>query len=412
MKNGYIIAGFTIILIGAGFFFISREVIHPQREAAVLLSKGKLLLERNDDSSLRRAVDELTTLAARYPDTKEAKEAIYYLANGYEKLGMGDIALTKYRKLLEYPLSEKLREKVKFKIAKLQIMKSYTEEGMASFMNLLAKTEDPGMRSEIYSEIAGYNARRGRQKEAVRNYQIALRENPANREARLGLARVLSALGKDYEAFGIYESYLAGDDSTTESSGDEKEQKDDSSEKPLYTEKNALTEGVQLFKQHKYHKAIKKLRTVVENSKGSEAEDEALYYMGYSFFKLNDYTNAVKYFNEAISNVPRNRDQHSYIKKGESYYHRKNFKKAAKVFSRYREIYPNGDYYKIAGDWEQECLRIIRDQSGLTIDDDIEEPTDRQEDDKKTETDKKDDVKLIESDQIIEPSIESDKVVP
>ncbi len=358
MRNRYMIIGLLIILIAFGFVVVNQEVFNPQKKAKILITKGKFYMEQSDKAALRKAVDEFTTAASLYPESSYGKEALYYLANTYEKMGMLDIAAGKYKELEQAKINENLKKRVRFKIAKLQILRSYTDEGVSGLMVLLANTRDKSMRSEIYTELGNYYRRLKRYNKAQRNYEIALSEDSLNREARIKLAEILGLLGKHKAAYSVYENYLSylGDLD------------------PLKPEVVAryrgevVERGKNLFRKGKVAQALDFFGLVRRRFPRTNEAEEAAYYEGIAYFNGGNYKKATEMFNRVISNDPNTQDEPAYVKKGESLYQMKEYKRAAAVFSEYRRIFPRGRFYQIANDWEQESIRAFREKEGLLND--------------------------------------------
>lgn len=356
MKNFYITAGLLAILTGAGFIFLNHNYINPKNKARVILDKGKLLLEQNTEEASHSAVDRFTTLVAQYPDTMAAKEGLYYLGEAYEKLGMKEMALQKYRSLLNETLTESMRRRVRFKISKMQILKSYADEGKNGLLTLLSQTHDNQLRSEIYTELGNHYLSENLFTKAQRNYEIALTENPANKEARINLTRALSGQGKDSEAYSVYDRYL-----TFEGALDP--------EKVRITARyrqEALERGLNLFKLNKMQEASRLFELVAERFPDSDEAESALYYQGVLHYKQKDYLSSIQFFNKVMNNAVKHKDEVAHLKKGEAYYQLKRYKKALKMFVRTQQLYPKSQYAQIAADWEKEIKRAMSESSTLS----------------------------------------------
>jgi len=367
MRSITIWVGAIVFTIGAGVFLIEREYISGNKAARVRLEQGKLQLERFDEDGLRKGIDDLTAVIAQSPDSVHAREARYYLAEAYERLGMRDVAFGKYKKLLEMPMPDELRTRARFKIAKLQIMRNYSDEGMNQLLQLLNTTADKQLRCEIYLEIAKYYHRKGFAKDARRNFENALTENPDNREARAALGYTPDA---DYKNSVALHGILDKDESPK---AEKKEAQP--AEKPV--RKADVSAGIQAFAAGDYHRAVR-LLSAAASAPGAESED-ALYYLGNAYLKLKQYRNAVHYLNKAVSNKYTDRDEASYIKKGEAYYLNNQYDRARRVFSFVRSHYPHGKYAQIAQDWENEARRMLGEKTGgraEIIDDDDEDDED------------------------------------
>lgn len=368
MRSITIWVGAVVFTIGAGVFLIEREYISGDKAARVRLEAGKLQLERFDEDGLRKGIDELTAVVAQFPDSIHARSARYHLAEAYERLGMRDVALGKYKKLLEMPLTEELKTHVRFKVAKLQVMRNYSDEGMNQLLLLLNTTADKPLRSEIYLEIGKYYHRKGLTKDAIRNFQNALTENPENREVRAALGYTDADYKNSVALHGILDKTAPVE---------EKEKKPAEENKTEKTGGN-LAAGIRAFTVGEYGAAIRHL-TPVANSSGRESED-ALYYLGNAYLKLKQYKNAVHFLNKAVSNSYRERDEASYIKKGEALYLSNQFSRALRVFTFARTHYPNGKYAQIARDWEAETRSMLGEKTGVKSLEDDDDDDDEDED--------------------------------
>jgi len=356
--------GAIVFTIGAGVFFIEKEYVAGDKVARIKLEQGKMQLERFDEDGLRKGIDLLTAVIAEFPESSYALEARYYMAEGYERLNMRDVALGKYKKLAEMPVKDALKIKVRFKIAKLQIMRNYSDEGMNQLLQLLNQTQDKSLRSEIYLEIGKYYQRRSYAKDARRNYENALVENPENREARAALGMGEADYQNSVALHGVLEKETLPEAK---------------SEKSVPQNRGDINAGVQAFNSGKFDTAIKLLAPFA-NLNNSDAE-EALYYIGNSYLKLKQYKNAIHNFNKAVGNSPKERDEVSYIKKGEAYYLNHQYERALKVFAFARSHYPNGKYAQIARDWESEARRMLGDGSPLAAANDIDDDDDDDDED-------------------------------
>jgi predicted negative regulator of RcsB-dependent stress response len=248
MKSATVWIGAVIFTIGAGVFFIEREYVSGNKAASTRLEQGKLQLERFDEDGLRKGIDDLTAVVAQFPESSYAREARYHLAEAYERLGMRDVALGKYKKLSEMPLTDELKTRVRFKIAKLQIMRNYSDEGMNQLLQLLNVTSDKSLRAEIYLEIGKYYQRKGLTADAKRNFQNALTENPDNREARAASGLVDSDYGNSVAMHGILDKKS---DAQVEDASHEKKAQ---AAKPA--ESGNLRAGVQAFVSGDYQRAV------------------------------------------------------------------------------------------------------------------------------------------------------------
>jgi tetratricopeptide (TPR) repeat protein len=370
MRSITVWIGAVVFTIGAGVFLIEREYISGDKAARVRLEQGKLQLERFDEDGLRKGIDDLTAVVAQFPDSIHARSARYHLAEAYERLGMRDVALGKYKKLLEMPLTEELKTHVRFKIAKLQVMRNYSDEGMNQLLQLLNSTADKPLRSEIYLEIGKYYHRKGMGRDAIRNFQNALTENPENREVRAALGYGDADYKNSVALHGILDKTQSVSEKEEKPAGIQKAEKPEG--------RYDLSAGIRAFSVGEYGKAVR-LLTPAARSTGRDSED-ALYYLGNAYLKLKQYRNAVHFLNKAVSNKYLDRDEAAFIKKGEAYYLSNQFSRALKVFTFARTHYPNGKYAQIARDWESETRRMLGEKTGVKSLDDDDDDDDEDED--------------------------------
>jgi len=350
MRQATIFVGIIIVVLSLGFLTINREFLFPRKEAKAQLTKGKLLLEQNTERHIQSAIDRFTEVVARYPNSREADEALFYLAESYEKLGIRDIALRKYRKLLGSRISNHLMIKVRFKIAKLNILTSYSDEGLNGLMTLLAHTSDPHFRSEIYTELGKYYAIKHNNQRAKTNYRIALRENPYNKEAKLLLASILGYIGDSKESFSVYENYLTFNGPI------------DKNKRKILKKyrKQALQKGKSLLHAGKYRNSIEFFNLISKRFPHTDEAEVALYLAGNAYFKLAKYDKAMAKFRIVIHKKPYVRDESAFLKLGETYYKKKQIKKAAATFTRFLNKYPSSNSKKFAEEWLKECRESLQ----------------------------------------------------
>ncbi|RME89253.1 MAG: tetratricopeptide repeat protein [Candidatus Hydrogenedentota bacterium] len=355
MKGLTIAMGFIILFVGSSLLFLNQEIFQKNGEALAMLRKGKIYIEQETPEAVKKALSQFADVVAKFPNSQAAKEALFYIGEAYEKLGMRDLALAKYRSLLSQELSEKQKKLVKFKIAKLDILRHYSEEGVSSLLNLLTNTTDPKLRSEIYYELGKYYAKQGNYVKAVKNLRIALTENPQNRAALLELAKAYKKQGKDEESFHIYEEYLslAGAIDTNQSKISQE-----------YAG-SILKKGLAAIASKNYPEAKRLFHKLIEKFPTSKEAEEARYYLGNLELESGNLKEAIRYFNQVIEKMPNIKDASAYLKKGEALYKLEEYPRAAAVFQFVIDHYPNTQYAKLAKEWQQEVENAIAENSSL-----------------------------------------------
>ncbi|MDH5719801.1 MAG: tetratricopeptide repeat protein [Spirochaetia bacterium] len=356
MKNLFMLTGFLVIGTSLGFFTINREYLNPSKTAKAMITKGKIYLEQSSKEACEKAVEKFSSVVSNYSKTPEVKEAIYYLGEAYEKMGNTGLALKNYMKLKEYKISPEMSEKINFKIAKIKILQSYADEGVSGFMNLLRKSKDSAMRSEIYNELGKYYAKKRELHEAEKHFKIAIKENGSFREAQLNLADILVKSEKYKEAYIVYNNYL------------EFYSDIDNEDKELLKQFriNIFNTGKNLYIERKYDHALDFLSVINKHFSNTRENEESLYYSSDIHFKRKNFEKAGAGFEAVLKNEYHEKDAAAMLKQGEIYFQLKNFTKAASLFNRTQKLFPSTQEAQAAKEWEDEIRRMMLDEKRLS----------------------------------------------
>jgi len=355
MKNFFLISGTLIILSGLGVISFTENSFLKNSKAKALLTKGKLLLEQDTSESMKNAVEIFSTVASHFPDTEQAREALFYLAESYEKLGNVDVAIGKYRKLLALNLSGELFDKVRFKIAKLQLTRYNTEEGLNGLLLLLSEVTDDKLRSDIYKEIARYYTSKKENEQALKNYEISLTEFAKNDESILEIASLLVEMQKYEDGLAqfkkYYNIYL---------------DREGTNQQILHKYKENLFKSASMaFSNNNLDSAAHYYQFLSDQFAGSDEGEIALYNLGNVFYKQKHYDKAIGCFDKVVKSQPELKDENGYIKLGQSYFMTREFEKAASAFSRAVNLYPDGKYILIARQWEEEAKKELQEKYSM-----------------------------------------------
>ncbi len=350
MKKGAV-AGILMICAGLALFAYYDRYVKPENEARELNVEGRMILERGTTESLNQAISVFTRVVAKYPDTEAADEAYYLIALGYEKLGLNRLAYIKYIYLLKNnpQLGSGLKTEIRTRIARLNILKSQTEEGTHQLMNALADTDNPDMRSRIYSELGHSSLKSAEYARAKRMFDIALRENGHNEEAIIGKARAFKHLGEDSKAYDLYEYFLKYYGSFSRYEKDVKA----SYLNQIYQS------GISSFKKGAYYASIEFFKRMIGYFPGDKKTENGLYWIGENFFALKKYESAISYFNRVLSNSYFHKDEDARIKCGYSYFLADRFDLAAREFQTYLRDYPGGKHADTARKWKEMSTKEI-----------------------------------------------------
>lgn len=350
VKKG-VFVGLGLVLVGIALLAYWDYAVRPEEKARELLVEGNLQFERQDKKSLNEAINRYSRVIARYPDTRSASLAYYNIARSYEKLELNQLAYLKYVYILksdEYLTPERKKE-IQSRIARLRVLREQTEEGVHQLFALLAKSEDRDFRSRVYTELGHAYLRTGELHRSKRMFDIALSENGQNEEAILGKARALKRLGHSSDAYDLYEYFL-------KYYGEFSNYADDVRKSYL---DQVYRSGYSSFIRGSYWNAVSFFKRLIRNFPGSSKVENAYYWMGESYFRLEKYDAALKYFGKALSNGYHHKDQDARIRRGYTYFVMKKYDLAAREFEIYLKDYPKGRHADTAREWKEMSTREL-----------------------------------------------------
>lgn len=357
MKSRTIFAGALLIALGLVFLAYYAAVYTPERDAARLLREARLVHERGDTASLKSALDIATDLAARYPESKYLPDAMFLIADSYERNGLYRLAYLKYSYILKDPRTLRrsdLAAEVNARIGVLKIKRNYSEEGIAQLINLVSASTDSDFRSRVYTEIGYARLKFGKFDDAEKAFDLALREDSENEEAILGKSRALARQGRDSEALKGYDAFIEKKGDTSLYSKDVKR---------LYGDR-IYQAGLRDVRSGRYRSARRHFNDFMRRYPSSRYVENACYWMGESYYASGIYATAIQWFNRTLSNRWRHKDEDAKIKLGYSYYMQKKFDLAAREFNEYLAKYPAGRYRDLARRWKQSSSREIINRIG------------------------------------------------
>jgi len=343
----WIIVGMTFILMGIGLLIYYDYVVKPQRDAKMASKEAEELFiesyeiyQRADKESINKAIDIFTKVIAKYPDTDAGIKSYFYIAEAYEKLNLNRQAYLKYITLINNrdKIPSDMEKEINVRLARLNIMKQYSEEGIHSLLTLLQNNYNKDFRSRIYTELGHTYLKIGDLQRAARMFDLALSEKSDNEEAILGKARTLKRLGKDIAAYELYDHFLKYYGNFSNYTRDVSS----SYEKQLYES------GLSEFRKGRYTSAITFFKKYISQFSNNQRAVNSLYMLGESYYKLKQYDNAISYYRRVIASNFNENDQDALIKIGHSYFEANNFPLAEKEFQRYIDIYPKGKYIEAA----------------------------------------------------------------
>ena len=346
--NWKIIVGIVLVLLGIGLFTYYERYMRPEREARELLAEAKLIFERGDEAgdreSLNLAINKMEQLIARYPKTASVHEAYFYTGRSLERLNSYRTAYLRYSTLMRNyrdTISPQLREEVLVRLARINVLKRYSEEGIHQLYTILNSSNNPELRGRIYTELGYTYLNLGQYRTAKRMFDVSLHQHGGNEEAILGKARVYKRMGLDNDAYNMYDYYLRYFGAISPYTRDVRRS---------YREQ-AYWSGLREYRRGHYNSALGYFGRVLRNFPYDRKAENALYWAGESHFAQKNFSRAINYFDRVLSNGYYGKDQDARIKKGYAYFMGKKFDLAAREFQTYLRDYPNGKYSGIAQEW-------------------------------------------------------------
>ena len=334
----------TFMILGSLIFVIWHNAFFKRPALEKMLKEARVFIEKDSNESLYRALDILAQVASDEDHPEQSNQAMFHIAEVYEKLKMPQVAKRKYIELLNRNniSSKQLKNRVEFKIAKLKIMTLYKDEVYIRLLRLTRELADRNFLSEVYTELAKLYVSSKNISQAITSLKIALRENPDNREAQKLLAMLQKHPGKETTA-----------DSNLPSS-----QEVDQHSKG----KKFLKVAFKYYGQQDYEKAIKNFRKTTDCCKNTPEEEIAWFYIGSSHAIQNQYDQAIEAHKKVLNNSITARDQLSTIRIGQLYFDQGKYDDAFNYFLRSTNRYPNGKYLNIAKEWKEEARKSKEDR--------------------------------------------------
>jgi len=351
MKKG-IVVGALLIVAGLGLFAYYDLFIKSESEAQELLVQARMMYERGSRDAVNNSIHIFSRIIAKYPKTKAASEAYYYIGNSYEKLGLNRLAYLKYLYLLKNnrPLDGEMDGELRARLAKLRVMRRHTEEGIHQLLSLLKETDNREFRSRIYAELGHAYLNNGVYWKSKKMFDISLSEDGSNEEAILGKARAYKRLGQNNKAYDLYEYFLTYFGNFSRYTSDVRS----SFIRQVYSS------GYDSYQRGAYYDAISYFARLLRLYPHANKSENALFWAGMSYGALKKYDNALKYYTRVLSNGYYHKDQDARMNRGYLYFKTGKFDLAAREFQVYIDNYPHGRFIEKARKWKRMSAREIQ----------------------------------------------------
>jgi tetratricopeptide (TPR) repeat protein len=183
------ILGLFMMLGGVGIYAYYDSQVRPDKEARELLVEARIGFEKayGSKDEISNSIDLFSKIIAKYPGTKAAAEAYFYIGHGYEKLGLKRLAYLKYVYALKNNRhrNDALDGEVRTRIARLRLERNYNAEGIHQLLSVIGNSDDKNFRGRGYTELGHAYLKQGKFDEARRMFDTALMEDGDNEDAIL-----------------------------------------------------------------------------------------------------------------------------------------------------------------------------------------------------------------------------------
>ncbi len=296
-------------------------------------------------------VSEGTKFLAAYPKSKYYDEVNYYVSFSIFKLEKYDSARQKVLSTIKEFFNKNVNNEFLTKNIELlgdiaRIDGGVMDPSIESFLKTaLIRTSDESLRRRIMTQLGYIFFYRKEYNNALMYFQYS----SGDELAELGKARVYIEMGEYEKAFYVYDSFLDY-------------RKDSKYYKSAYDayQKQLYGYAFRLLQEKKYDRAGEFFAKVVEKFKGSVYEDASLYWLGEIYAINKMYTKAINFFDRAMSNEPKNKDEDALFKKAVVLYQSGEVIDAIATFRKFILEYPNSRLSGEAKKWVEVLTKELQ----------------------------------------------------
>ncbi len=348
MKKSIFI-GIILVLAGVCTFAYYNKFVLPEKEAEQLLNEGKGIFERGTESAVNESINIFNRVTVRFPETSAAAEAYYLMAQGYEQTGLSRLAQLKYAYIIKsFPsINSEMKADIMARIGRLNTGRQLTDEGVHQMLGAVSESDNPQMRSRIYTELGHVYLKQGNTEKALNMFDVALSENGSSEEAVLGKARCFKRMGQDEKAYDLYDYFLKYFGENSLFTKDIKSSYADQ----LYSS------GYDAYKKGQYWKAMSFFSRFIKTFPGDKKVENSQFWTGECCFAMKEYGKATVWYNKVLNNDLGGKDEDALIKKGRCAFMQNLFDEAEEIFASYMSRYPSGRHTATAKKWHDMSRR-------------------------------------------------------
>ncbi|MEN2998865.1 MAG: tetratricopeptide repeat protein [Brevinematia bacterium] len=344
MRRALLILVFSvvfIIFVVAGFFVY--WLYKENNEYRVIKNRFEFGLYED-------VVRDGTKFLADFPKSRYYHEVEYFVAFSSFAVGKLENAKNRVLSLIGKFFSENRNDEILTKSIELLVdilrerNESMSPEIEEYLKMALVRTSDQNVKNNIMTQLGYIYFYRNEYDTALMYFEKANTEL-----AQLGKARVYIEKG-DYEsAFYIYDAYLKYNPT-----GKYRKSVVEAYSKQMYGYASRL------LRDKEYSQSAKYFAKVINTFPNTIYEDASLYWLGEIYTIYKKYDKAIEFFDRAMNNEPKNKDEDALFKKGVVLYYAGKLVDSVAVFKKFLLNYPNSRLADEARKWVNVLTKEIQ----------------------------------------------------
>ena len=340
-RNSYTVVAVALvafILFVASLYLYSRS--RAPRAYAMAYSKY-------ETGNYREAIEKFLDVIIKYPSTVYAQKAYYYRGRSFEEIGMYERAIETYQQLISLYPGSKWAVKARVRLAHDFITTGEPERALSVLNEVLAipALERHLPVGDVYAEIGRAYYAMGDYENALMYFKKAsLLPSSDPTQVQLGLILSLQKLGKVEEALGLYQTWKSQLSSKL---------------RPEQLVESYYREAMKLYRAGERERAREIFKKIVEQFPESRYGENALYWIGETYYDEGNYEKACEYFSKVLQNSFTHKDHDALYKLGVSLAREKKWTEAYKMFKKFLALYPDSYLKEDAREWLKTCEQAL-----------------------------------------------------
>ena len=353
MNKGLILLLGTVLVVSGllmGAYSLKQEKDAKDKTSLVTekLREGEILLEQSNPKSIEKAREIFSELYSKENSEPYKFRILYGLANCLEQTGDKVKALEYYKELNQFPnLNKEEKDKLSLSLGKLLLLLNREEEGKIHLKYVLKNSQNSKRRSLALTYIADFHLDKSILDKALKDYILAIEEDPSNYYAKQQLEKLSKLMGIDWRTY---------------NGSSPKEVK----EKPIPVKKTKTKLsyyqiGKQSFVNKKYWTAIRNFKRALPGSKSVKQKERVLWYIGESYSAVNRLQQSIEFMDKVLENPDTTLDQAAVFRKGTVNFRLNKYEAALVLFQETIDKYPKSYYTDKAEEYKKETQKVLTD---------------------------------------------------